>query len=284
MTVTLRENQYQIGDMLFGDGTPVRVTAFEPQGYDVNVRDRNLDLSDEVSFGFDSMTPKPIAFEMAVLDNYVMALGPGNIPAGWQSGMDILEQLKFEWRSDRERKVWNSLKPLRYKRNGPARIIYGRPRKFTENKTRLGGEFIPVVAEFMPADTISYSDELFSSVAGANESGTISRTGGGGPTWVQILIAGPVENPKVVFDGLWEVEVLHSIGPGQVLEINSNPWQRRVVDSESNYLSARLIGESAYLSDMVLPPESATAFEFTGSGTTSETACVVAWREAYLAY
>lgn len=284
MTVTLRENQYQIGDMLFGDGTPVRVTAFEPQGYDVNVRDRNLDLSDEVSFGFDSMTPKPIAFEMAVLDNYVMALGPGNIPAGWQSGMDILEQLKFEWRSDRERKVWNSLKPLRYKRNGPARIIYGRPRKFTENKTRLGGEFIPVVAEFMPVDTMSYSDQEFGTLAKIGTPGSLVRTAGDGITWIQFLIEGPITKPKIMVSGLWEIELDVTLAAGKVIEVNSAPWQRRVIDSDSNYLSAKLIGDSVYLSDMFVPPGTTATVSLIGTGTSGATQCVATWRNAYLAY
>lgn len=282
--MSLVENQYKIGDVLFGQGTPIRVSKFEPGGYDVNIRDRNVDLTDEVAFGFDSYTPQPIAFEMSVIDNYDMRFGPNIVMAGWKSGPQYLEQLKKEWRADPVRRVWSSMKSLEYKKNGNERVVFGRPRKFTEVKTGRGAEFIPVVAEFLPCDTFSYSNEMFGSQATIGLDGTIARSGGEGETWIQFLIQGPINQPRIVVDGFWEVQVDVNLASGKVLEINSSPWQRRVIDSDSNNLSAKLIGDSAYLGDMKLPPGETVTFSISGSGTSSETKCVATWREAYLAY
>lgn len=281
--MSLRENQFKIGDVLFGAGTPIRVSTFEPGGYDVNVRDRNVDMTDETAFGFDSFSPSPIAFEMSVIDNYDMRYGPSVKVHGWKSGPEYLEELKREWRADRVRSVWSAMKELQYKKNGCERVLFGRPRKFTEIKTSRGGEFIPVVAEFLPCDTFSYSNELFSEVASVGLPGTISRSGGEGDTWIQVLIQGPINQPRVKV-GDWEFTVGVDLAAGKVIEVNSSPWQRRAIDSDSNNLSAKLIGDSAYLGDMKLHPNETVTLEVFGTGTDANTKCVATWREAYLAY
>lgn len=226
----LRENQYKLGDVLFGSGTPIRVTTFEPGGYDVNVRDRNVDMTDETAFGFDTFSPQPITFEMSVIDNYDILLGPNVRASGWQFGPEYLEEFKQEWRADPVRRVWSSLKPLFYKKNGVERVVYGRPRKFTEVKTARGAEFIPIVAEFMPCDTLSYSSELFSAQCTPSNIGSIKRGEGRGDAWVQFLIEGPISQPRVVVGGQWEFLINVTLPAGKVIEVNSSPWQRRAID------------------------------------------------------
>lgn len=281
--MTLRENQYQIGDVLFGNGTPIRVSTFQPGGYEVTPNDRNMEKSDELSFGFDMLTPQPIAFEMSVIDNFDINRGPDYAVPGWESGPELLERLGKEWRADSIRKTWNSQKSITYKKNGPEKVIFGRPRKMTVTPGRKGGEFIPVVAEFMPVDTLAYSSQMFSAFAGNGQTSHIVRQGGGARTWVQILIAGPATNPKVVI-GDWQVEIQSSIAVSQLIEVNSYPWQRRVIDSTGQYLSAKLIGDSAYMDEMRIPPNETTDFTFTCTGATGTTQCYVFWREAYLNY
>lgn len=288
MTI-LREGQYKIGDLLMGPGTPIKISDFAPGGYEVNNMDQKVSFSDEVTFGFDSLTPSPMSFELAIIDNFDIWRGPEHLVPGYPSGAEMVEQLTAEWRADAQRKVWNSVKPLEYKKNGPQKIVFGRPRKITVIKTRLGGEFIPAVLDFQPADPLTYGaienvQDVAPSVGGATTI-SINRTGGGrAPTWFRGLITGPINKPKIYVGGQWVAEIDVNLAAGKVLEVNSYPWQRRIVDSDSNSHSAKLLGD-VYMDEMKIPPLTTTTVGLSGaSGTTSATKLSVFWREAYYSY
>ena len=282
MTI-LREGQFQIGDLIMGPGTPIRIVDFSPGGYDVKASDVDIAFSDEVQFGLDSIKPAPITFELGILDNFNIWKGPEYLIPGYPSGHDLVEQLTREWRGDTERRVWNSMKSLHYKKNGPQKVIYGRPRKFTAQKTRLGGEFIPVVMEYQPGDSYAYLDEDWGVAVAPTAAGTtptsLTRTGGGANAWFKALIVGPITNPKIKIGNLWEAQIMMTLAAGKVLEVNAAPWQRRIVDSDSNTWSAKLIG--AYLDEMKLPPNTTVNVGLSGTGTTAATNAVYQWREAY---
>lgn len=281
----LRENQYQIGDVVFGNGTPIRVSSFSPGGYEVVANDTPRERADEISFGRDSLSPQPIVFEMSVIDNFNIAFGPNFRVDGWPSGPELLERLGSEWRASETRQNWNAQKALHYRKNGIQKVIFGRPRKMTVTTGKLGGEFIPVVADFMPVDTLAYSSDLISRFVARDVDLAITRpsSGGKGDSWIEAYVDGPIVNPTIDF-GIWKAQFNYTVAAGETIELNSTPWLRRVVSSNGQYLSARLIGDSAYLDEMKIPPSTTTTARLTGTGTSGATRLTVAYREAYLNY
>lgn len=285
MTI-LREGQYQIGSLIMGPGTPIHISDFAPGGYEVNNMDQKVAFSDEVMFGFDSVTPSPMSFELAIMDNFNIWHGPDVLVPGYPSGASLVEHLSAEWRADAERKNWNSMKPLEFKKNGPQKIVYGRPRKITVIKTRKGGEFIPAILDFQPADALTYGVEKTQVIAPSAVGTTplaINRVDGRAPTWFRCLITGPINKPRIKVGSLWEAEIDVNLAAGKVLEVNAYPWQRRIVDSDSNSHSARLTG-SVYMDEMKIPPVATTGIGLSGGSTTGATKMTVFWREAYFSY
>ncbi len=287
----LREGQYEMGGIIMGEGTPIRVSTFEPQGYEVTTNDQDVNQSDEMRFGYDYIKPAPMGFEVAVLDNYDIFRGPDFLLPGMRRGIDIVEDLAYEWRGDGVRKAWNRQTYISYKKNGPQKRVYGRPRKFNVIKTRKGGEYIPIVMEFQPVDANLYSDEEFGIICSPSAAGTTPATlvrpsnGGRADTWLRVLLVGPITSPIIKIGNLYTIEMPgYTLGAGKVLEINAYPWERRVIDSDSNTVAARLAGNSAYLNEMKLPPRTSIPVGLSGTGTSQATYMAVLWREAYLAY
>ncbi|QXO13682.1 minor tail protein [Gordonia phage DumpTruck] len=281
----LKEGQYKIGNLLMGAGTPIQVTKFEPQGYDANVNDLPRDRVDEVSFGQDSYAPKPIALEGAVLNLYDVFRGPDYPISGQVPSHRLMDQLFAEWRADDVRRTWGNTKPLHYKKAGPQKIIYGRPRKINRIKAPKGSDFIPFVMEYMPMDLLEYSYEEHSMTVNPNAAGAkpnvLVRNEGEAPSWFRAVITGPATNIKILFGNLWEIDLAVTLAAGKLLEISAQPWLRRVVDSDSFNWSAKLVGNSAYLDEMRIPPWSSTNWGFSCTGSTSATKCLVTWRDAY---
>ncbi|UVK63111.1 minor tail protein [Gordonia phage Alyssamiracle] len=284
----LQEGQYKLGDLVFGAGTPIQITKFEPQGFDANINDLPKEQVDEVSFGFDSYSPKPVAIEGGILNQFDVFRGPGHLLPGGISGQDLQEMFFKEWRADEVRRVWNAMKPLHYKKGGPQKILFGRPRKINMIPARRGADFIPFVAEYMPADVLAYSYEEHSTpevspTTAGTKPHSLTRFEGTADAWFRAVITGPANQPTIEF-GNWMVKVDHNLGAGKLLEINAQPWLRRVINSDSLNLSAKLIDDSAYLNEMKIPPKATTNWGFSCTGSTSATKCFITWRDAYVSY
>ena len=113
---------------------------------------------------------------------------------------------------------------------------------------------------------------------------TINKTQGTGPSWIRAYIKGPVVNPQIQFTGLFNqanpitIKVLRSIAAGQLLEINAEPWSGRTVLDTGENLAADTID---YLDKMRFWHNRPMTAVFGGTGMTSQTQCVLAYKDAY---
>lgn len=289
MTITLGPGQYQIGSVRFGRNTMLPLETNDNQGYGVNSTDYQLPRSDEMRFGVDSLQPGSIAFTFGILDNRVLTSMSGmtgvSSISGIRSAQDMLEDLHTEWRIDDIRKEYGFVVPLWMHRQGLTVRVYGRPRKFASDLRSHKSEYRKAVAEFQRVDTLCYTEDEYSVVATPSAEGTttqnIVRTLGRGRTWMKIYIQGPINHPKIKIGSLPLIDINHNIAADEIVEINSYPWSRRVVDNNGLNIAPLLIGNSPYLDELWLYAQATTPVGFSGSSTTGATKMSVLWREAF---
>lgn len=283
--VNLREGQYQIGDLLFGNGTMIRVNSVEATGYTSNANDYQNPLSDEIRFGKDFITPATLLFDVGIMDNYAL---PGYSIPGIVRGDTLMEAMHKEWRADEVRQFWGYQKSIIYKRAGQQRRVFGRPRAFSAQPRKDKPGFYAVTCDYQRSDSFSYDDTEKSVSVVPTGAGTTSanivRTGGKAPTWVQVFIIGPINNPVLKFGNLFTMSIQHNLAAGKIIELNSYPWERRVIDSDGFNLNPKLIAPSVYLDQARLPAETTIPVGLSGSSTTGATQAIFNWREAYHAF
>ena len=286
--IALKEGQYQIGDLVFGNGTGIAVASFAKESYEVQTMDLPMARSDEIRFGKDSYMPTPITLELGIMDNYSIFEGPKVAVPGQLTGAQLQAKLAMEWRADRERKVWNSQKPLYYCERGIQKVVYGRPRKFTQGKARYGVEWIPVVAQYQPVDPLCYDANPQQVTGAPGATLTLPRAGGEVDGWFEMYINGPINVPEITINYTInaipvtrKIKVNYNLPADTVMHISSYPWQRRCITSSGYNLSAFLIGDSPYLDELTLPPNTTSTAVMTGTGTTGATNITVSYREAY---
>ena len=253
----ISSGQFQVGNLVFGKGTRYKVESVEVQPYEVSPQDFQVSQSDEIRFGRDSFKPASIIFTMSTLINREVANIRGLVggaPISYTSELDLLPALQQEWRGDDVRKTWGQLKYLRYcDRNGVTRRIYGRPRKLQYSFLRERDDYVNITAEFKCADTLAYDDtETYTEVYIGASPVTVTRVAGNAYCWYRVLIYGPATNPTVTV-GTQEIKLNYDILSGDVVEISSYPWQRRAINSAGLNLSAKLVGSTEYLDQMMLP-------------------------------
>lgn len=282
----MKEGQYKIGDMVFGAGTQCRVTAFEPVGYGIMPGDYAIPQSDEIRFRKDHLQPGIINMTVSVLDNYVLEnMYDGGPTPDFASGASLVEQFMTEWRADEMRKIWGYTKPLTYTKLGRTRRVYGRPRDIAAPPRRLNPGWYDMVCAYQRADTLSYSEEIYGvvdippttlGVAGAS----LAREDGPAPTWFDMFITGPINNPKVKV-GPHTIDIAYNLPSGQIIQISSYPWDRRAVSSSGFNVAPKMIGDSPYLDELKFPGGATYSASLHGTGSSSATSLAVTWREAY---
>lgn len=284
--MAMRPGQYSIGDVIFGRNTMYPINELNMNGYDVTAGDYQLSSADEVRMTRDFFKPTSISFTMGVMDNFLIenlaGYGTGTPPP---DGKLLLDNLIREWRADEVRGVWGATKPIKCRQdNGKTTLIYGRPRKLAAGKASRKAEYAIVIAEYQRLDTLSYSDEeYFINVAPGASAVNAIRQGGQAPAWLRFLVTGPANNLLINFGSLFQIQVNYNIPAGQVLEINSYPWTRRVILAPSNLnLSPLMVPPSPYLSDMKFPANSTVPVTWSAGGTSGATNLSVLWRETYL--
>jgi len=285
--------QWQIGDIVMGYGTNIKVDDIDVKSYDVDAKDYQVPRSDEKRFGQDSLVPTTIEFNFRILHNRLLPGYEDVLPNFWHS-MPTIEDLQREWRFDAGRNRWGQVKPLYLKSKYDERekIIFGRPGQFTvtQNDMYNGGEVVEVLAEFRRGDTYTYS--LYEYAVTLNQSfptTVINGTGGTGPSWMRILIAGPINHPILTFSNLYQqdhdivIDLDRNIASGEIVEINSEPWSRRVINNGSPplNLSPLLIGNTPYLDRLRFDFNSDVEVSLAGSGMNSSTTVLVLWRDVY---
>lgn len=284
MSKNLRPYQWQIGDLVFGDNHPkYPVLGVNVQTYNVNNQDHQVSQSNETRMGQDTLQAGPITFTLGVFDNAPVAYGYDTLPDDLiLKSSKLLTALQKEWKADEVRQKWGALKPLIYCDGyGVARQIYGRPRKFTYTRKRRGSHFHKVTAEYARIDTLTYTDtEYMVSLTDGAEPVGFTRDNGDAPSWYRVLLTGPQTNPLVII-GDDQIQLQTVIAAGVAVEVNSYPWSRRIVDSNSINRRTTLIGNSKYLDQLTIPAGESVPMSWVATGTTSASTCRVLWRDAY---
>ena len=275
--MALKPGQYQIGDYVFGKDTDTIVTGLDIQTYNVNNQDFQVDRTDERRFGIDTHVPGSLMFDMAVLNNYELdnmaALGGGQTPIGiMDQSRTLLGKLLTEWKSDDIRRSWGAMKPLYFcDSDGVTRRVYGRPGKFSHGPIKSNSEWITAKAEFRRADTRAYDDtETFIELYEGANPVYIFRDAGDSDAWLRVLLYGPVEHPIITL-GDYQIELDMSVAADTVLEVSSYPWMRRIVDSDGNNWRTKMIGETVYLDQLKLPPNTYIPMRWTNNAVTTWT-------------
>lgn len=290
----LLEGQWKLGEVLFGKFTPISVELTEIGSYEHVVSDIQISQTDELRMGRDFFKPGMLTFTMGILNNRLLPSmasmsknGGSQFPNPYNivEAQPLLEKLVATWRNDSTRKRFGYVNSLRYCKFGIQKRVYGRPRKITTNVFNSRNEFVPAVAEFQRVDTLSYGDAENWVSGEPSAAGTtpiqVFRTGGSIQTWARFLIYGPINHPVIKVKEQYEIDLDFNIPAGQVVEISSYPWERRIFNSLGQNLAPRLIGNSPYMERMTFPPNSISEVGLSGSSTTADTHLVVLWREAY---
>ena len=162
---------------------------------------------------------------------------------------------------------------------------------------------MPIVADFVAADDLVYSDSLkqntvgivpsygggavwplqwpilWNQGVGASPAGTIV-VGGTRPTWPVILIHGPVLDPIIAIPGYGEIKIRTNLLYDQYLVLDTRPWHQGVRRDNGANLASVVDRRATSLSNFRLPPGS---FQIVLKGTdpTGTAYLVTQWRDAY---
>jgi len=288
-TFNLRPYQFQIGDVVFGKHTNYQIEKIEIQSYQVNNQDSQVIRSNEIRMGIDTEQAGPITFQISVLLNKpnqnVIDMGGGHLPSDLELKHDrLLTALQKEWKAEEVRQLWGELKPLLYcDKSGQIRRIYGRPRKFQYTPLNPNSQWRTVQCEFARIDSKTHMHDEWAVLVPVG--GTIvtpyrDETMGDADAWVRFVITGPATQPVIQF----AEQTIHmdmTLPAGKVLEINTYPWTRRIIDSDGISWRAKAIGPTPYLDKIKFQANSIKPVSWTASGTTGASALVVLWRDAY---
>lgn len=278
--------QYQIDDLIFGRGTTVRVENFDIKPYDINSQDYQITRADEINFGWDQLKPTTIEITFHVLNNYLLPGFEDLIPNFWEE-MPTVDDFQESWRFDDGRYQWGAMKSLYVcDRKGITKEIFGRPGQFTPGVNTRYTESVQVIVEWRRADTYAYGvvNNVSPVITTADLDKTLNGTEGNGPSWLALLLQGPVTNPTITLDGLCNqpnpvtFTLNRTVTAGEVIEINGQPWSRRAVSSTGENVSADL---SEYLDKLRFYHNRPLDISLAGGGMTTETALVGVYRDAY---
>lgn len=281
--LNLTPYQWQIGQLVFGPNTPYTILGVNPAAYNVNAQDYQVALSDETRMAQDTLQAQPITFTIGVRDNAPQPQFANTLPDDLVTkSSKLLTALQAEWKANDVRLQWGAMKPLIFCDGyGSVRRVYGRPRKFQYTRKRKGSQFNKVTAEYARADTQSYTDiEYAAALTEGAGPETFTRLGGDADSWLRVVFAGPQTNPVVVIGDL-QIQLQRTIDDGVLVEVNSYPWSRRIIDSNGVNGRNWLIGNTLYLDQIHIPPATPLPMSWAATGTSDASSCTVLWRDAY---
>lgn len=245
--------QIQVGDLVMGRGTNIRIENFNVNPDDLNIQDYQRVRADEMNFGQDYLKPTTIEMDLTILENKLLPMFQGAIPNFWHN-MPSIKNFVKEWRMDDKRTVWGEMIPMYHcNKDGEARAIFGRPGQFSASVPTKHDPHRTVTAEFRRADTLCYSVNETGLELTKNETPDfIIREDGDAPSWLRIVGEGPLTNP-VITVGENKIKLNRTIAAGESFEISSYPWLRRAISNQRENFAADLAGTSPYLDRLRIP-------------------------------
>lgn len=285
MNRNLEPGQYQLGDLIMGPFTPFRIESIDIGNYDVNVQDYQRTMSNELSFGQDTLKPAPLQLTINVMVNKVLPHIASLVPSSAILSFDNdpnLGDLQREWRAEDVMGEWGKIKPLLFcGGDGITRQFYGRPGKFSYRKHRQAGSlYYQCQAEFRRSDTFAYSNTQWYLDFQPNDPQVIKRVNGNAASWVALLIVGPANHPVINW-GTKQIELDWNIPAGKAVAISSYPWERRVVDSDGLSLAAKIVTDRPYLDTIRYPVNEDFLISWTAASLNSDSRLRLLWHDAY---
>ena len=249
--------QYQIGGLVMGKGTNVRITGFDIDTDEIASQEYQRSRQDEKNFGVDQFAPGVITIIFNVMKNYIRenAYSSHSLPDDVFKHYITVDQLKKIWRFDEGRKMWGEVMPIYVcGQDGVTRVIYGRPGKFKyERRPHDYAGWIECTAEWRKSDTLAYTaQESVVEMVQNNDPAILTRTEGDCDSWFRIIAEGPMNHP-IFTVGEEQIELDYNIQAGEIVEISSYPQQRRIVNNSRVNLIRKMIGKTNYLDRLVIP-------------------------------
>lgn len=287
----MRDDQFELGGVLFGKDCPVDITddGWNPGAGELRVPSDPNPTRSGVRFG--RRLRGSALWEFKVFTNL-----EDEAPA-W----DALAELKEAW--DADELDDGGVVPLRYAIAGQTRRVYGQPRRWTPtiNNDRIGGK-IGAVCDFELIEDTVYEDDEQSVVVPLGlpfdpdagiitpfippvtfDAGSVTREsevviGGDKKTPVAITFEGPLTNAMVRIGG-WSAGLVDYVqgGPENAVTIDGRPWV--VAATRRDGGGARVDPRNTRISKMWLPP-GAHQVVFTGESSTGAATATVTWRNA----
>ena len=103
--------QWQIGPIVMGHGTNIKIESVDVKPYDVQNQDYQVSRTNEKRFGFDYLTPTTIEITMQIMNNRLLPGYTGTFTNFWHS-MPTVNDVAREWRADSVRATWGEMQPL----------------------------------------------------------------------------------------------------------------------------------------------------------------------------
>lgn len=257
----LDELQYEIGDTLFGRGTPFTVAAVEFGPADLRVQDVARARADGRRFGRDYKAGRTITFDMNILTPPDPAL-------------DALDTLAQVWSGDTVRFTPGASTTLRWKRGGRSRQVTGRPREFQTVTGRTLAGYIPVTATFVTDTPYYFSDDLSSvqttlappvgsgytvpytvplQFSGENPTQGSFTVDGTVLTPLTFTIYGPITNPHIIIDGgAIEIRLLGQLASDDYVVVD--PHSMTIITKFGENWAGKLDPNSTFLTDLAVLP------------------------------
>lgn len=281
----LEPGQFQIGNLIMGTYTLYSVEALDIGNYDVNVQDSQVQASNDIKFGQDTLKPSPLQLTINFRKNKqlvnVSALLSNPAELNFDNDPELAD-LQREWRAEDVMLQWGATKPLYFcGTDGITRMFFGRPGKFAYKLHKIvDSQFYACQAEFRRLDTFAHSEIEWFRVFSPSTPDTVELTRGNAPSWVRFLITGPANHPIINF-GTHQIELDYDIPAGQVVEISSYPWSRRAVTSTGLSVAAYIISDNPYLDKVRFNDHEEKEISWTATGTTGDSKMTLLWHDTY---
>ena len=261
----LSDQQFKIGNLIFGKYTTIRVEVFDVKPYEINKQDYQVSRDDFTRFGADQYKPTTIDLTVHVLYNKLVHPYESLIPNFW-AGMPTINDLALEWQFDdgdgNNRKTWGALKPLFYcDMYGNVKIIFGRPGQFTYAVPSKYSEWVQCVMEYRRADTYAYGAYRTS----LTQRGLIRGTSGEAASPTTIKIEGPSSNPAISV-GSATIGLDYKVAAGETVRICSYPWDRTITSSTGENIAGSIVPGSSSLSRLQIHHTQDTVLSSEGGG------------------
>lgn len=294
--VDLINGEFELNGFSFGSrrsGYFLKEGGFEVGPTTFVTQDKDNPDGDGQVFGRDYLQSTNYTFEMWVE-------GTENA-AGWQDVSRKMSafraiwhgsQGRFQARSVDEMSIWHGDKPG---------LIYGRPRNYAEDRTKIRRGVGGILCDFAAVDDRIYEELWNSHIIRVVEStpggliapfiapitGTkagVSRPGtfeviGDAPTAAVVRFNGPVTSPRLTITNGWVLALNISLGVGEWVDIDTRPWIRQVLRNGSGSAAGTLTIDSNPLSEMYFDP-GVYEMIYKGVDATNTSTATIWWRGA----